>query len=101
MTRARLQEELERIWARERITMILVTHDVEEAVYLSDRIVIMEPRPGRIKRIVDVPLERTRDRSSFGFVKVKEDLLSDFDVLRPHQSRTSSLPLPPFHNFAW
>ena len=45
LTRARLQTELQRIWQKERITMILVTHDVEEAVYLGDRVVIMQPRP--------------------------------------------------------
>ena len=44
--------------------MILVTHDVEEAVYLGDRVVVMQARPGRIKRIVDVPLDRPRDRNA-------------------------------------
>jgi ABC-type nitrate/sulfonate/bicarbonate transport system ATPase subunit len=58
----------------------MITHDVEEAVYLSDRIVIMSSRPGRIKRIVDVPLARPRDRDSYDFLKIKDDLLAEFQL---------------------
>ncbi len=78
LTRARLQTELQRIWQKERITMILVTHDVEEAVYLGDRVVIMQPRPGRIRRIVDVPLPHARNRSDPRFIRLRDDVLSDF-----------------------
>ena len=78
LTRSHLQQELERIWRTEGITAILVTHDVEEAVVLGDRVVVMQPRPGRIKRIVDVPLLRTRDRNSKGFLTIKNDVLSEF-----------------------
>jgi NitT/TauT family transport system ATP-binding protein/sulfonate transport system ATP-binding protein len=77
-TRAYLQQELQRIWEKEGITMILVTHDVEEAVYLGDRVVVMQPRPGRIKRIVDVPLPRERNRSSYAFTAIKEEVLREF-----------------------
>ena len=77
-TRAFLQEELQRIWEKEGITMILVTHDVEEAVYLGDRVVVMQPRPGRIKRIIDVPLARERNRSSAEFTALKEEVLREF-----------------------
>jgi ABC-type nitrate/sulfonate/bicarbonate transport system ATPase subunit len=77
-TRAYLQEELQRIWEKEGITMILVTHDVEEAVYLGDRVVVMQPRPGRIKRIVDVPLARERNRASAEFTAIKKEVLSEF-----------------------
>lgn len=77
-TRVYLQQELERIWKAEGITAILVTHDVEEAVYLGDRVVVMQPRPGRIKRIVDVPLARSRDRTAADFVAIKDDVLSEF-----------------------
>ncbi len=78
LTRSHLQQELQRIWQAEGITAILVTHDVEEAVFLGDRIVVMQPRPGRIKRIVDVPLARSRDRGSFEFAAIKEDVLREF-----------------------
>jgi sulfonate transport system ATP-binding protein len=77
LTRIYLEQELERIWRQEGITMILVTHDVEEAVYLGDRIVVMKPRPGRVKRIFDVPLARPRDRGSFAFAELKDDVLQE------------------------
>ena len=63
LTRSNLQQELQRIWQTEKITSILVTHDVEEAVYLGDRVVVMQPRPGRIRRILDVPVPHPRDRA--------------------------------------
>ena len=78
LTRGHLQRELERIWQAEGITAILVTHDVDEAVYLGDRVVIMQPRPGRIKRVVDVPLARPRDRNAAAFLALKDDVLSEF-----------------------
>ena len=78
LTRAHLQQELHRIWQREGITMVLVTHDVEEAIYLGDKVVVMEPRPGRIRRIVPVELAHPRDRAGFSFASVKERVLREF-----------------------
>jgi sulfonate transport system ATP-binding protein len=78
LTRAHLQQELHRIWQAEGITMILVTHDVEEAVYLGDKVVVMEPRPGRIRRIVPVELAHPRDRVGLPFSRIKEDVLAEF-----------------------
>jgi ABC-type nitrate/sulfonate/bicarbonate transport system ATPase subunit len=104
LTRAHLQKELQRIWEAEGITAILVTHDVEEAIYLGDRVVIMEPRPGRIKRIVDVDLPRPRDRSSAAFSAIKENVLAEFSS---HESEIDVVPakhrLPAAANwsFAW
>lgn len=63
LTRTHLQQELQRIWQAEKLTSILVTHDVDEAVYLGDRVVVMQPRPGRIQRIVPVPVAHPRDRA--------------------------------------
>jgi len=83
LTRGHLQQELERIWRTEGITAILVTHDVEEAVVLGDRVVVMQPRPGRIKRIVDVPLARSRDRGAAAFMAIKDDVLSEFGGVPP------------------
>jgi len=62
LTRTRLQHELQQIWQKEKVTMILVTHDVEEAVYLGDRVVVMEPRPGRIRNVLAVDVPHPRDR---------------------------------------
>lgn len=78
LTRAYLQQELHRIWQAEGITMILVTHDVEEAIYLGDRVVVMEPRPGRIRRILPVPMAHPRDRAALSFARVKDDVLQEF-----------------------
>jgi sulfonate transport system ATP-binding protein len=78
LTRGRLQNELQRIWEHERITMILVTHDVDEALYLGDRVVTMAPRPGRIKRIVEVGLPRPRERSDPRFIRLRDEVLADF-----------------------
>jgi ABC-type nitrate/sulfonate/bicarbonate transport system ATPase subunit len=62
LTRTKLQQELQRIWQAEGLTMVLVTHDVDEAVYLGDRVVVLEPRPGRIRRIVNVDVPHPRGR---------------------------------------
>ena len=80
MTRAHLQQELHRIWQQEGITMILVTHDVEEAVYLGNKVVVMEPRPGRIRRIVPVELPHPRERTSFAFTTAKDGVLKEFSA---------------------
>ncbi|MET3616048.1 NitT/TauT family transport system ATP-binding protein [Rhizobium aquaticum] len=60
LTRVQMQELLTSVWEREKLTVIFVTHDVEEAVFLSDRIFVMASNPGRIKTIYDVPLPRPR-----------------------------------------
>jgi NitT/TauT family transport system ATP-binding protein len=75
MTRERMQAELVRICAETQTTVIFVTHSIPEAVYLSDRVVVMSPRPGRIRRVVDVALgergEQTRELPAF-FAKITE-----------------------------
>jgi NitT/TauT family transport system ATP-binding protein len=60
-TREILQAELLRIWGRERQTMVFITHSIDEAVLLGDRVVIMSAGPGRVNEILDVPIERPRD----------------------------------------
>jgi len=64
ITRSHLQTELQRIWQDQKITMILVTHDIEEAVYLGDRVIVMSARPGKIKEIIQVPLTHPRHKDS-------------------------------------
>lgn len=75
LTRARLQIELQRIWAHEKISMVLVTHDVDEAVLLGDRIIVLAPRPGRVARIFDVTVPRPRSRSSDDLVHTRNEIL--------------------------
>ena len=60
LTREAMREWLLSVWEADRKTILLVTHDVEEAVFLSDRVFVMSSRPGRIRDIVDVPLARPR-----------------------------------------
>ncbi|BCL75848.1 sulfonate ABC transporter ATP-binding protein [Jeongeupia sp. HS-3] len=102
LTRANLQAELQRIWQAEGITMILVTHDVEEAVFLGDRVVVMQPRPGRIKRIVPVDLPHPRDRASPIFQSIRDDVLSEFGHL-PKPVLLEPEPIRRFSDyvFAW
>ncbi|MDH1010957.1 ABC transporter ATP-binding protein [Pseudomonas nicosulfuronedens] len=96
LTRQQLQEELLRIRQRERITTVLVTHDVEEALFLADRVVVMAPRPGRIKRIVEVPLEHPRERGGYDFLRQREALLHELtgegDYVAPQLKRVEDLP---------
>lgn len=78
-TRMRLHDELIRIWQQSKITMIIVTHDVEEAVYLADRVFTMTPRPAILKKIVPVNLPHPRDRNSSAFIALKEKVLNILD----------------------
>lgn len=75
LTRARLQVELQRIWAHEGITMVLVTHDVDEAVFLGDRVVVLAPRPGRISRVFEIAVSRPRQRSDDDLVRIRNEVL--------------------------
>ncbi len=77
LTRLHLQRELLQIWRRERITMVMVTHDVEEAVFLADKIVILAPRPGRIRRVINVDLPHPRDRTDPRFVALRREALDE------------------------
>lgn len=76
LTRRQMQDELQRIHAERGVTILLVTHDVEEAVYLSDRIAVMAPRPGTLREVVPVPLARPRRRADAAFQNLQEHLLS-------------------------
>jgi ABC-type nitrate/sulfonate/bicarbonate transport system ATPase subunit len=95
-TRMRMQDEVLRLWEARGTTMLLVTHDIDEAIYMSDRIVIMTPRPGRIERIIDVELDRPRQRNSAEFLRLRGDILEllhfageqqGFDRLKPVKPR--------------
>lgn len=74
-TRMRMQDEVLRLWQTRRITMLLVTHDIDEAIYMSDRIMIMTQRPGRIERTIAIPLDRPRNRSNSDFLRLRGDIL--------------------------
>jgi sulfonate transport system ATP-binding protein len=78
-TRADLQDHLLDLWADLKPTLIIVTHDVEEAIVLADRIMVMRPRPGRVYEEIPCDLPRPRDRQSAAFDFVKRRVLAALD----------------------
>ncbi len=80
LTRAQAQAWLGEALAREPRTVLLVTHDVEEAVVLADRVVLLSPRPGRVLAEIDVPLARPRERTSLEVVELRERALATLGV---------------------
>lgn len=78
LTRIQMQIEILRLWEEEKTTMILVTHDIDEAVFLGDRVVVLSNRPATSKKIVEVNLPRPRDRSSNDFVRIRKTIYSEF-----------------------
>lgn len=92
-TRASLHEHLLNLWAEFRPTLVLVTHDVEEAAYLADRVLVMQPRPGRISASIDVEISRPRDRLSPELERLKRRILGALDIsLRPRSEGEELAP---------
>jgi sulfonate transport system ATP-binding protein len=79
-TRVRLQDVLQGIWMREGITTILVTHDIEEAVTLAQRVAVMTPRPGRIQQVLEISLDYPRNRADPQIDEYRHILLSAFHL---------------------
>ncbi len=82
VTRRRMNLELQSIWAEEAITSVLVTHSVDEAIFLADRIIVLTERPGSIKAVRDVPFGRPRDRrlmASDEFHSLADELIEAID----------------------
>lgn len=78
-TRLAMQQWLLSVWRREKRTIIFVTHDIDEAIFLADRVVVMTPRPGRIHEVISVPIPRPRPVSSLidpEFVALKQRILA-------------------------
>ena len=81
LTRLRLQDELLRIVRQEGATAILVTHDVDEAVFLGDRVVVMRPDPGTVTAVIPVSGAETHDRSDPGFIRLRDQVLALLGVV--------------------
>ena len=90
LTRDQLGLDVQRLWDETRMTVLFVTHSVAEAVFLSDRVIVMTPRPGRIDRIIDIDLPRprtlaVRETPEFNaYIRQILDLLLARGVLREH-----------------
>jgi ABC-type nitrate/sulfonate/bicarbonate transport system ATPase subunit len=80
LTRLRMRAELLRILSRERHTVLLVTHDVEEALHLADRVLLLSPRPARIQTVIDVTLPRPRLLSSPALLALKASILKELGI---------------------
>lgn len=81
-TRNLMQKELLRIWEETKKTVVFVTHSVDEAVFLSDRIVVMTNRPGKVKEIYPVSLPRPRDRGHPDFINLRKRILDELEQQR-------------------
>ena len=80
ITRMKLQEDVRNLSRQEKKTIIFVTHDIEEAVYLADRIVVMTPNPGKIKSIVNISMSHLRDRTSDEFLLARDKIFEIFNM---------------------
>jgi len=77
-TKINMQNELKRIKKESGTTMVLVTHDIDEAVFLADKVIVLSDRPGRIKQIIDVNLPEPRDRNSIEFLQIRKQIYQQF-----------------------
>ncbi len=80
-TRIHLQDELLRIWKEKRTTIVFVTHDLDEAIYLGQRVVLMAPYPGRIQRILNIHLPEPRERTGDDFALIRRELFEEFHLV--------------------
>lgn len=78
LTKINMQNEVQRIWMERKNTMLMVTHDIEEAIYLSDKVIVMSPKPGVVKKIVKIDLPRPRARTSEAFFSYKKQIFLEF-----------------------
>lgn len=77
-TRYKIQNELLKICKEDNPTVVFVTHDIDEAVYLADKVVVMEPSPGRIEDVINIELSHPRDRTSIEFEEVRHQVFESF-----------------------
>lgn len=78
LTRIQMQKEILKIWQQEKITMLMVTHDIDEAIYLGQRVVVMSARPGEIKDIIETRSANVKDRGSAEFANIKKKIFKYF-----------------------
>lgn len=84
LTRVGLQDEIIKIWQKEKKTVIFITHDVAEAVYLSTRVVLLSTRPGKIQKIFDVPFDQPRNLNDISLINIVEKIyMSINDASQP------------------
>ena len=80
LTRIKMQEELIRIWQKTRKTIIFVTHNIDEAIYLGDRVAVMSQRPGKIKNIFNISIKRPRDKLNKDLLHIKKTIFQELGL---------------------
>lgn len=80
LTRLKIRAELVRIWERERRTILFVTHDIDEAIQLATKVIIVTPRPARVQTVIEVSLSRPRDLESGAYLTIKEQICQEMGV---------------------
>jgi len=78
LTRIKMQKEILKLWETEKTTTVLVTHDIDEAVFLGQRIVILSKRPGTIRKITSVDIDYPRNRTGKEFMKIRDSVYKEF-----------------------
>src|SRR5882672_7851688 len=92
LTRLKLRADLTRIWQRERKTILFVTHDIEEAVQLADRVFVLTPRPATVRRVVQVELARPRELGAPGYVAARRAIFAGMGVSEATGEETAAAP---------
>lgn len=77
-TKMNLQEEVVRLWREEGMTTVLVTHDIDEAIYMGNKVIIMSSKPGRVKKIIPIELREPRDRAGYDFEQMRLKVYKEF-----------------------
>lgn len=77
-TKINMQQEVLKIWQQEKMTLILVTHDIDEAIYLGDKVVVMSSKPGVVKKVIPIKMSRERDRTSSEFALYRKKVFDEF-----------------------
>ena len=80
LTRTRLQKELTKIWLTKKMTIVFITHDIEEAIALATKIIVLTPRPGKIRRIFQIPIGYPRNPLSTDFFRLKGTILDELTM---------------------
>lgn len=79
-TRMNMQDELLKLWQENNTMMIMVTHDIDEAIYMSNKVIVMKPRPGEIKEIVNIDMDYSRDRTAKEFTEYRNHILHILNI---------------------
>ncbi|NTV45001.1 MAG: ABC transporter ATP-binding protein [Chlorobiales bacterium] len=87
-TRLHLQDEILRLWGKRRMTVLFVTHDLDEAIYLGERVVVMAAGPGRFQKTINIDMPYPRDRTHPDFEAYRKELFEEFHLVHKEQEHS-------------